>query len=601
MGREQVFRSGCGFIAFTAALLVAAPCRAHPSDEANVYHYLWLEAKPREVSLQHATVVGGLVAGEVWPRLDPDSDRQLSPDEQERAARVLADGLSLQVDGRPVRWELEAYEFPSHEEFFGGSFPAAKLLLVAKVPPLPGKTRVIRVQDGTYPNYDAVFPQPVVRPSGVVAGEPVTSRDGRVTQVRLAAEGRGQGAGARGQVAGRSPQPAVGGAGSSGAPSAPEGGSKIRLPGLSLSEKGDPERDRAPLLPGLTLDSDKPGRARGIDDFDLQNAPIFSDRGKVIYATPPDADGHGAETGKLKGLLGRPLGLVEILLGLGAALLAGAVHALTPGHGKAMVGAYLVGTRGTVWDAILLGIVVTVTHTASIYLLGFLCLWLTTRISVQTVGLWLSLTSGLIVLGMGFWLFQRGLLAYHGIRPLPGHTHGDGEGHGHTHVHGHAHTHPHSQETGVRGQGSGVRGEASVPVHPAEHSDRRSPSDSPLEVGGTGASPNASEYSRWGVIGLGVAGGMVPCFDALAIMIAAVNLGSIAVGLALIAAFSVGMALVLILLGVLMVAAKDLMARFTGESRWVKALPAVSGAVLFFLGAWLTLQGMVEAGWMRVG
>jgi nickel/cobalt transporter (NicO) family protein len=100
---------------------------------------------------------------------------------------------------------------------------------------------------------------------------------------------------------------------------------------------------------------------------------------------------------------------------------------------------------------------------------------------------------------------------------------------------------------------------------------------------------------------LGVAGGLVPCFDALAILVAAVNLGSVAIGLALIAAFSVGMAAVLVLIGILMVTAKGLMQRFTGESRWVKGLPAVSGGVLFFLGAWLTMQALAEMGLVRLG
>jgi len=98
---------------------------------------------------------------------------------------------------------------------------------------------------------------------------------------------------------------------------------------------------------------------------------------------------------------------------------------------------------------------------------------------------------------------------------------------------------------------------------------------------------------------MGLAGGMVPCFDALAILIAAVNLRSLGVGLALIAAFSVGMAAVLVALGVLMVTAKETMSRFTGESRWVKALPVASGAVLFLVGVWLTVQALVQMGVIR--
>jgi ABC-type nickel/cobalt efflux system permease component RcnA len=94
---------------------------------------------------------------------------------------------------------------------------------------------------------------------------------------------------------------------------------------------------------------------------------------------------------------------------------------------------------------------------------------------------------------------------------------------------------------------------------------------------------------------------MVPCFDALAVLLAAIHLGNIPLGLALIAAFSVGMALVLVLIGVLMITAKDLMARFTGEARWVRVLPAVSGALLFFLGAWLTLKALGDVGLVKIG
>jgi ABC-type nickel/cobalt efflux system permease component RcnA len=237
----------------------------------------------------------------------------------------------------------------------------------------------------------------------------------------------------------------------------------------------------------------------------------------------------------------------------------------------------------------------------------------------ETVGQWLSVVSGLLVLGMGFWLFQRGLLAYHGIRPMPGHSHGPGghshghhhehseatsdmessaahehshAGHGHSHAQPHVHEHSHSATAGT--MGSSVAG-------------RQPPRDSPLEE--YGAPATASEDTerrergrdRWGLIGLGMAGGIVPCFDALAILIAAVNLRRIGLGLAMIGAFSVGMAAVLVGIGVLMVTAKSLMRRFTGESAWVRALPAVSGAVLFFLGAWLTLESLAEAGVIHLG
>lgn len=100
---------------------------------------------------------------------------------------------------------------------------------------------------------------------------------------------------------------------------------------------------------------------------------------------------------------------------------------------------------------------------------------------------------------------------------------------------------------------------------------------------------------------MGLAGGIVPCYAALAILIAAVNLGNVALGLALIAAFSVGMASVLVAVGIVMVKARHWVGGLNQESRWMQALPAVSGGVLFCLGLWLTLQSLLAAGVLRTG
>ncbi|HTE18640.1 MAG TPA: hypothetical protein VK689_09715 [Armatimonadota bacterium] len=550
-------------LATVLAAAAPAPARAHPADEASVFHYLWLEAGPGSLSLQHATVVGGLLTQAVWPTIDRDGDRILSAEEQQRYARELAASISLKVDGKPVRWKLEDALYPSRGDFFGGELAAVKLRLTAPLGSVSARGSTISVRDDTYVLFKAIFPQPVVRPTTLAAGEPRVSENGRLMEVTLTPGGV------------TAPQ--------IGAPGTPEErGQRSRLPGLELTPKSVAE---APDM-------------RKLDEIDLRNAPLFPERGKIVYAAPQRRE--GAEVGKLKGFLGRPLSLGLVLLGLGAALLAGMAHALTPGHGKAMVAAYLVGSRGTVWDAVFLGIVVTVTHTAGVYVLGFLCLWLTSQIQAEVVAHWLSLLSGLLVLGMGFWLFQRGLLAYHGVRPLPGHGHlhtgaeHDGA-HGHTHLHTHDQAHSH-------GDGGAAPGVESASVTGGA---RRPPHDAPLDEE-AGAPPGetgvtAKRPERWGLIGLGAAGGIVPCFDALAILIAAVNLGSVAVGLALIAAFSAGMAAVLVVIGILLVRAKSLMSRFTGESRWVQALPAVSGAVLFFLGAWLTLQALAAAGIVRIG
>lgn len=573
-----MLRTRLALLILTVAALVgcfAPPAQAHPADEAAVFHYLWLQPKPGEVSLQHATLVGGLLTQSVWPEIDRNNDQELSIGEQEAYAQSLAAGLSLKIDGKRTPWKLQAYEFPSHTEFFGNSLAAIKLLLVARLPEVKAAGRVIEIRDETFPHFKGAFPQPVVRPTKLAAGEPEVTEDGRVTRVRLTRAGAAVAVPELPRLSTDTPSGYV--------TSSPKG--KPRLPGLEISPS-----------PAANTPSVAPGELPRLDTKKLFPKPesfvISVDRGA------------GGEAGKLKGFLAGPLSPGLISVALIAALIAGMAHALSPGHGKAMVAAYLVGSRGTVTDAVLLGVVVTITHTLGVYILGFLTLWLTTSFQVAQVGLWLEVTSGVLVLGMGFWLFQRGLLAYHGIRELPGHTHGPGgHSHGHSHAHG-AHSHGHTHA----GAHTHEHGEPSS----AAASSRRPPADSPLEdsavatAGGQNGRPD-----RWGLIGLGVAGGMVPCFDALAILVAAVNLASgrppaekihyIAAGLGLIAAFSLGMALVLVAIGILMVKTKHVMTRFTGESRWVKGLPAVSGAILFFLGAWLTLQALVHAGVLHLG
>jgi len=543
-----------------------APARAHPADEAAVFHYLWLQPRAGEVSLQHGTIIGGLLTQAVWPTIDTNGDKELSVEEQEAHAQTIAAGLSVRIDGKPARWKLQAYEYPSHTEFFGTSFAAIKLLLTAPLGKVTAKGRTLEIRDGSFPHFKGVFPQPVIRPDGLAVEPPIVTEDGRLTRIRLLPEGT--------PVAATPPAPAD--------PATASVTGKPRLPGLELSPSQAPDGPATTDVPGL--DANK-----------LFPAP-------EAFAVSTEG-GHGGETAKLKDFLNRPLSPGLMVVALLAALVAGMAHAFSPGHGKSMVAAYLVGSKGTVRDAIVLGVVVTITHTLGVYLLGFLTLWLTTSFQVAQVGLWLEVISGALVLAMGFWLFQRGLLAYHGLKPLPGHSHGPGgHSHGHTHTHGSGHDHSHAYPVGS--PSTATKPTTTEPF-------RRPPSDSPLDDPATESAPGApGKQDRWGLIGLGIAGGMVPCFDALAILIAAVNLASgrppeekaqyIGAGLGLIAAFSVGMSIVLVAIGILMVKAKDLMARFTGESRFMRGLPAASGAVLFFLGAWLTLQALIHAGVLRV-
>ena len=168
-------------------------------------------------------------------------------------------------------------------------------------------------------------------------------------------------------------------------------------------------------------------------------------RGVPLPALPgsraPPAGAADSSGAGLAGLLTRPLDApLAVAAVLGLAVLFGCGHAMAPGHGKTVMAAYLVGTRGRPRDAVALGVVVALMHTASALLLGFVLLRLGAAIAPERLFGWLSLASGLAVLGVGLYLCYRRFTRHRH------HSHGPGE---HSHGHG-EHSHgPVSTATGM--------------------------------------------------------------------------------------------------------------------------------------------------------
>jgi ABC-type nickel/cobalt efflux system permease component RcnA len=239
-----------------------------------------------------------------------------------------------------------------------------------------------------------------------------------------------------------------------------------------------------------------------------------------------------------------------IVFALVVAAALGALHALEPGHGKTLVAAYLIGSRGTARHALLLGLVVTAAHTAAVYLLGGIVLYASAHVVPEKLYPWLALASGVIIMGLGTVLFLRRLCV-----KQAGHHHHHHAGHEHAHDHRHSGDHPHPHRA----------------VSPRE------------------------------LLTLGIGGGIVPCPAALVVLLSAVSLQRIGFGLLLIVAFSIGLAAVLIAVGLLMVYARRFMARFQSEgqmmTRW---LPLASSAFIVFFGVGLTGQALVSAGLVRL-
>jgi nickel/cobalt transporter (NicO) family protein len=228
-------------------------------------------------------------------------------------------------------------------------------------------------------------------------------------------------------------------------------------------------------------------------------------------------------------LVGRShLSLLVILASLGAALFWGAAHALSPGHGKTIVTAYLVGRRGTVRHAGLLGLIVTITHTIGVFTLGLVTLALSQFIVPDRLYPWLNLVSGLLVVGIGASVF------YSRWR------------HRRAHAHGHDHHHHHAE-------------------------------------------PDASFRS---LLAVGVSGGLLPCPSALVVLLAAISLHRVAFGLLLIVAFSAGLALTITAIGCAAVLARGAFRRVSLEGPLVRLLPAASALVILAAGLAMTVRAV---------
>jgi nickel/cobalt exporter len=228
------------------------------------------------------------------------------------------------------------------------------------------------------------------------------------------------------------------------------------------------------------------------------------------------------------------LGPALVLTGLLIAFAFGALHALSPGHGKAMVAAYLVGTRGTARHAVLLGMVVTVTHTLGVFALGLAALLASHYVLPERLYPVLGALSGLLVFAVGV------RLLYFRVRRLL---------------------------RGPRQPSSSAAAHHHMPEGPV--------------------TPQA-------LLALGVSGGIVPCPSALVVLLAAVALHRIAYGLLLIGAFSLGLAAVLVGIGLLVVHARRWLDRFTVSAALLRRVPVASAAVITLIGVALVIRAFEQ-------
>jgi len=276
--------------------------------------------------------------------------------------------------------------------------------------------------------------------------------------------------------------------------------------------------------------------------------------------------------------------MAEGILYLVSSFWLGAVHAATPGHGKTIAASYIVGVRGRPVDALVLGIFVTLSHTSGIILVAVLATLGSAWLVPRRVEAYLALGTGALVVGIGLWMLraQWSLLSprarhedgvaadVHAHDPLdhdPQHHHHDGESH---HEHGQDHSHAvHSREHGpvFHSHGWGV-----YHTHDLDAIARTRPS---LAI----------------LLGLGIAGGLLPDPGALAILLAAIASGKLILGLLTVLVFSLGFASVLVVVGVVAARVGEIILIWL-SSRWIIWVQIGAALIIVVVGLILTASAI---------
>jgi len=250
------------------------------------------------------------------------------------------------------------------------------------------------------------------------------------------------------------------------------------------------------------------------------------------YASPPKAS-PGAADRLVASLASQKLSLWAVVLALGLAFALGAMHSLSPGHGKALVAAYLVGSRGRILDAVKLSLLVTASHVGGVMVLGALLFAGSSFIDLRTVHPWIGFGSGLLIFAIGYWMLAKRAL------------------HGHAHSHDHDHSHSHAHDGG---------------------------------------------HGTTSLVSLGLAGGAAPCPTAVVVLLAAVSVGRVGFGLALVGAFSLGLSLVLLLLGVMTVVASQRLSGLSRGRALFEKLPVFSAGLVMLAGVAMAFGALYQAG-----
>ncbi|MGA8169241.1 MAG: nickel/cobalt efflux transporter [Methylocystis sp.] len=292
-------------------------------------------------------------------------------------------------------------------------------------------------------------------------------------------------------------------------------------------------------------------------------------------------------------------GAANAYLFVPSAILLGALHGLEPGHSKTMMAAFIVAIRGTVAQAVMLGVAATISHTAIVWLVALTGLYFGSRWSAEASEPYLQLVSGLLILGVASWMMWRNWLEH---RPAAHHVHAHGDHGDHYHDHDHPHQghhhrnfghHHHEHPRPHRGANKDAAFKKDLllvdpQVFASEHEREHAIDINRRFAGGRGATTGQ-------IILFGLTGGLIPCPASITVLLLCLQVGKIGLGALLVLCFSLGLAITMILVGVgAALSLRHVQARWKGFDAWAARAPYVSGALVALVGVYTLYLGVTS-------
>ena len=479
---------------------------AHPADMYYHTHLVTLGSEGLEVFWEIRP--GPMIAQSIWFAADKDQDDQVSPQEAELWARTILGTLSGELDQESLDLVLEQVLWPAEiDDLYQGETPI-QIYLIADWPIALGERHEVSLHN----RYN---------PKSSLSWFEVKAEDGLSFEVPAQNSGT------------------------------------LRLSFGFESEGSSIERiteweSGSPTIPWV------------VESVGLGN---LAEEAAVEGQTSPAA-GSGP-TSILEGLIKKGENSLPFLLSaLALAALLGALHALSPGHGKTIVAAYLVGSQGKAYHAIALGAIVTLTHTGSVFALGLITLTASRYLLAADIFPFLELISGLLILLLGLgllWPRVKILLSDRAER----------------------------ERFQLNREGIMVEGKRKLKVDQPIKEVGPPHSHDPSKMGAIPRKlpgENPLESIRWrSLIPLAISGGLVPCPDAIAILVVAAAINRVPFGLGLILAFSLGLAVILIAVGLLIVQGRKLFERLRWFNRAAVVMPVFSALIVLGAGVVLTV------------